>query len=278
MADDGYVACYQQKLWQLLPGIDRASDAGALREMVNRIGARPPRSAAAPTPVGKPVDRDLRRLGDPLYRRPAGDPPGRLPRRPRPTLDVAQDHLLSPPRRHAGLLEELASDITGRDARVVEFFRRLGRTRHQFDPPIGAVPAPGDTAAGAASRVEGLVGPLTPHAGRRLRRPAQRQWGAQGRTAFDEFFHTADFRRGGPLRLARHPKAGRVPLVAAQLRRRRATPIADRTAPAGSPSTRPAATRPCSPLRAQRRRLRRALGQPRRNGSCPRRSASGSGR
>ncbi|MGA8133446.1 MAG: hypothetical protein WCA48_04730, partial [Pseudomonas gingeri] len=35
-----------------------------------------------------------------------------------------------------GLLEELAADIAGRDARVVEFFRRLGRTRHQFDPPL----------------------------------------------------------------------------------------------------------------------------------------------
>src|SRR5207344_3122278 len=36
-----------------------------------------------------------------------------------------------------GVLEELAADIAGRDARAVEFFRRLGRTRHQFDPPIG---------------------------------------------------------------------------------------------------------------------------------------------
>ena len=45
MVDDGYVAWYQAKLWQLLPAIYRAGDAtdsvpGPLQELVNRIGAQ----------------------------------------------------------------------------------------------------------------------------------------------------------------------------------------------------------------------------------------------
>ena len=52
-------------------------------------------------------------------------------------LDVAKTIYYRRRAGTLGLLEELVADIAGRDARAVEFFRRLGRTRHQFDPPIG---------------------------------------------------------------------------------------------------------------------------------------------
>ncbi|HUN52652.1 MAG TPA: hypothetical protein VMU42_16115, partial [Candidatus Sulfotelmatobacter sp.] len=52
-------------------------------------------------------------------------------------LDVAKTIYYRRRAGTLGVLEELAADIAGRDARAVEFFRRLGRTRHQFDPPIG---------------------------------------------------------------------------------------------------------------------------------------------
>ena len=35
------------------------------------------------------------------------------------------------------ILEEIAANTTNWNARVVEFFRRLARTRHGIDPPIG---------------------------------------------------------------------------------------------------------------------------------------------
>ena len=46
MADDLYEAWYQAKLWQLLPGVYRAQDAGVagvpggLQELLNRIGSQ----------------------------------------------------------------------------------------------------------------------------------------------------------------------------------------------------------------------------------------------
>ena len=49
-------------------------------------------------------------------------------------LDVAKTIYYRRRSGTLGVLEELAADIAGRDARAVEFFRRLGRTRHQFDP------------------------------------------------------------------------------------------------------------------------------------------------
>jgi hypothetical protein len=54
-------------------------------------------------------------------------------------LDVAKTIYYRRRAGTLGLLEELVADIAGRDARAVEFFRRLGRTRHQFDLPIGNV-------------------------------------------------------------------------------------------------------------------------------------------
>ena len=74
---------------------------------------------------------------DPLYRRPARHEPGAGldPRGQR--LDVAKTIYYRRRKGTLAILEEIAANITGWDAKLVEFFRRLGRTRHGLDPPIG---------------------------------------------------------------------------------------------------------------------------------------------
>lgn len=259
MADDGYVAWYQKKLWQLLPAIYRTMDAaapgvpGPLQELIDRIGAET-------ATIRRSIDRlwenqsietcddwVIPYIGDLLATRLVSCLDARAQR-----LDVAKTIYYRRRSGTLGVLEELAADIAGRDARVVEFFRRLGRTRHQFDPPIGnvfAAAAPawsakttyapgqivtnggnayqcvdGGISAGsggpsgtgtsivdggvtwsfydpAASLVpaviEGLAGASshTPAGGFADLRNA---YGAANTgTAFDEFAHTADLRRGG---------------------------------------------------------------------------------
>jgi hypothetical protein len=144
MADDGYQAWYQAKLWNLLPGVYRAQDAtvagvpGPLQELLDRMGAQ----AAV---LRRSIDRlwenqsietcddwVIPYIGDLLATRLVACLDARAQR-----LDVAKTIYYRRRAGTLGLLEELVSDIAGRDARAVEFFRRLGRTRHQFDPPIG---------------------------------------------------------------------------------------------------------------------------------------------
>jgi hypothetical protein len=258
MADDGYIAWYQAKLWQLLPAVYRTMDGatpgapGPLQELLNRIGAQ----AAT---LRRSIDRLWENqsietcddwvvpyIGDLLATRLVSCLDARAQR-----LDVAKTIYYRRRSGTLGVLEELAADIAGRDARAVEFFRRLGRTRHQFDPPIGnvfAAAAPvwtpsttytagrvvangantyrciaggisassgGPTGTGtdihdggAIWTFVGPVGSLVPAvieglAGVDSRTPAggfadlrNAYAAANADTAFDEFAHTADFRRG----------------------------------------------------------------------------------
>ena len=70
-----------------------------------------------------------------------------------------------------------------------------GRTRHGLDPAIGLPLTPGD-AIDQLQQAEGLVGPLT-RTGIGGFADLRNVYGAaQVGTAFDEFFHTADTRRG----------------------------------------------------------------------------------
>jgi len=205
MTDDGYAQWYADRLWTLLPAIYRALDTGAesngtgaLRELINRIGAQ----AAV-------IRRSIDRLGENQSIETCDDwvipyigdlvatrlvaclPP------PAQRIDVAKTIYYRRRAGTVGLLEELAADIIGRDARVVEFFRRLGRTRHQFDPEIGLV---GDITPATPTPLpvaEGIVG-------RYSRTPAggfadlRNVYAANNTgTAFDEFAHTADLRPGG---------------------------------------------------------------------------------
>jgi hypothetical protein len=143
-ADDFYADWYQSKLWQLLPSVYRNQDAvipgvpGALQELLNRIGAQT-------ATLRRSIDRlwenqsietcddwVIPYIGDLLATRLVSCLDARAQR-----IDVAKTIYYRRRAGTLGLLEELVADIAGRDARAVEFFRRMGRTRHQFDPPIG---------------------------------------------------------------------------------------------------------------------------------------------
>jgi len=201
---DHYQVYYQDKLWNLLPAIYRSLDsasfntAGPLREMVNRIGAQ----AAI---LRRSIDRlwedqsietcddwVISYIGDLLATNLVASLDARGQR-----LDVAKTIYYRRRKGTVSILEEIAANITGWDAKVVEFFRRLGRTRHNFDPTIGW-PADDSDPAGSLSLQleEGLVGFWT-RTGIGGWADLRNAYGAtKSRTAFDEYFHAADFRRG----------------------------------------------------------------------------------
>ena len=207
MTGDRYAEYYHAKLWQMIPAVYRALDSdpsapGPLREMVKRVAAQ----AAV---LRRSIDRlwedqsietcddwIIPYIGDLVATQLVAclDPAGQR-------RDVAKTIYYRRRKGTVGLLEELTSDIAGHDARVVEFFRRLSRTRHNFDPPIARPDA--DT---ASIRVEGLLGAATdtPMGGyadlRDVYNPnriGKTCYGASRTgSAFDEYFYTADFRRG----------------------------------------------------------------------------------
>src|SRR5436190_14911211 len=166
---DHYEAYYAQKLWALLPAVYRAEDtksfehAGPLREMVDRIGVQ----AAI---LRRSIDRlwedqsietcddwVIPYIGDLLATRLVANLDGRGQR-----IDVAKTIYYRRRKGTVAILEQIAADITGWNARVVEFFRRMGRTRHCFDPEIGLPAATRDPAGTRALQIaEGLVGRWT---------------------------------------------------------------------------------------------------------------------
>jgi hypothetical protein len=215
--DDGYDAYYADRLWQLLPALYRARDSddaavsGPLEELAGRIGAQ----AAV---VRRSIDRlwadqsietsddwVVPYLGDLLATNLVNglDPRGQR-------VDVAKTIHYRRRKGTLAILEEIARDVTGWEAHVVEGFRRLARTRHGLDPPVGpgpfnaAMPTPCPRPAAAAGAPdttellehEGLVGALTgtPAGGFADLRSDH---GAElADTSFDEYFHSADLRRG----------------------------------------------------------------------------------
>jgi hypothetical protein len=201
---DRYDFAYADKLWNLLPENYRAQDAnqdgayGPLREMVNRIGAQ----AAV---VRRSIDRLwedqsiescddwlIPYIADLLATKLVSSLDARGQR-----VDVAKTIYYRQRKGTVAILEEIGHDITGWDVKVVEFFRRLSRTRHDFDPPIG-LPAETDDPAGnfALQIAEGLIGASTRTAIGGAANLRNVYGSSRAQTAFDEFFHTADFRRG----------------------------------------------------------------------------------
>jgi hypothetical protein len=199
---DHYEAYYANKLWTLLPAVYRAEDSdefgvnGPLRELVNRIGVQ----AAI---LRRGLDRlwedqsietcddwVIPYIGDLLATNLVG---GLDPSRQR--LDVAKTIYYRRRKGTLAILEEIATDITGWQAKCVEFFRRLGRARHGLDPPLGLASA-ADSDVAVLQRAEGLVGTLT-NTGIGGFADLRNAYGAsRAGTAFDEFFHTADMRLG----------------------------------------------------------------------------------
>ena len=199
---DGYDGYYQARLWESLPEIYREADAagadvtGPLRELLNRIGIqvavvrRSVDALWADQSIETCADWVIPYIGDLIAARLVTglDPRGQR-------LDVAYTiHW----RRRKGMLatvDAVARDITGWDVHVLEAFRRLARTRHNLDPPVGTH-AVGIRAGGGLRAAEDLIQPITrtPAGGLADLRSAPGALLSGG--PFDEAFHHADLRRG----------------------------------------------------------------------------------
>ena len=201
---DHYAIYYADKLWNLLPAIYRAEDsensdtAGPLRELVNRLGLqvailrRSNDRLWEDQSIETCDDWAIAYIGDLLATNLVASLDARGQRR-----DVAKTIYYRRRKGTVAILEEIANDITGWDARVVEFFRRLSRTRHNLDPAIGL---PSETADPAGNltlqQAQGLVGTLTKTPMGGLADLRQVYGATKAHSAFDEFFYTADLRRG----------------------------------------------------------------------------------
>jgi hypothetical protein len=201
---DHYAIYYADKLWNLLPAIYRAEDrenfdtAGPLRELVNRLGLqaailrRNNDRLWEEQSIETCDDWAIAYIGDLLATNLVASLDARGQR-----LDVAKTIYYRRRKGTVAILEEIANDITGWDARVVEFFRRLSRTRHNLDPVIG-LPSGTDDPTGnhALQQAQGLVGTFTKTPMGGLADLRQVYGATKAHSAFDEFFYTADLRRG----------------------------------------------------------------------------------
>jgi hypothetical protein len=199
---DRYEAWYTQKIWNLLPAIYRAEDSetfdesGPLEELVARIGVE---AAVVRRSIDRLWDDQLIETCDDWVIDYIGDllgtnlVPGLDGRERR--VDVGKTIYYRRRKGTVALLEELAADVTGWTARVVEFFRCMGRTRHGLDVPIG-LPAPASDPRGALQRAQRLVGLHTRTSAGGLADLRDVHGANLTGTAFDEYFHTGDVRRG----------------------------------------------------------------------------------
>ena len=274
---DQYEAYYGEKLWSLLPEVYRADDAdaaggvGPLRELVLRIGAQ----AAI---LRRGIDRlwedqsietcddwVVPYIGDLLATNLVSSHDARGQR-----LDVAKTIYYRRRKGTVAVLEEIANDITSWDAHVVEFFRRLSRTRHGFDPEIGL---PADTPDPAGNlmlqQAERLTGLLHRRVARRLRQSAQRVRREPHR---DELRRVLPYRRRAPRRgrdrLVRDSEARCLPLAAEELRRSARDAGCVSRPPASSRSTRRDGWRRCSRAPRGPRRATATHGFRPTSGSC----------
>lgn len=201
---DHYAVYYADKLWNLLPPLYRSEDSevfdrpGSLREMVNRIGVQ----AAV---MRRSIDRlwedqsietcddwVIAYIADLLATNLVASLDARGQR-----LDVAKTIYYRRRKGTVAILEEIATDTTGWSAKVVEFFHRLSRTRHSLDPAIGLPSETPDPVGGRRlQQAQGLVGAYTqtPIGGWADLR--QVYGASKSHSAFDDFFYTADMRRG----------------------------------------------------------------------------------
>lgn len=206
MADpDGLDTYYAERLWQLLPAVYRSEDTdayagpGPLRELLNRIGVqvavvrRSMDRLWADQSIETCDDWVIPYIGDLLGTNLVTGPDVRGQR-----LDVAKTIHYRRRKGTLAVLEELARDVTGWDAHVVEGFRRLARSRHGLDPALGPGSFPGASPADVARLLstEGLLGTLTQTPAGGLADLRNAHGAALVNGPFDEAFHMADLRRG----------------------------------------------------------------------------------
>jgi len=203
--DDGYDSYYAERFWQLLPAVYRTADTdsfdspGPLRELLNRIGAqvavvrRSMDRMWADQSIETCDDWVIPYIGDLLGTNLVSNLDARAQR-----LDVAKTIHYRRRKGTVEILEELALDVTGWTAHVVEGFRRLGRTRHGLDPAVGPAAFPQASTADVAQllQIDGLTGLLTGGPAGGFADLRSRHGALLANTAFDESFHTADFRAG----------------------------------------------------------------------------------
>ena len=183
-ARDGYDRYFAEKLWELIPAVYRDEDGrleppGQLRAFIEVLAQHGAVLRRSTDRLWDDLFIDLADnwvvpyLGDLLATRmvSALNPRGQR-------VDVAKTIYYRRRKGTLRVLEELISDITGWEGKIVEEFRRLGRFRHGLDP------APGPLA--------GLFTGTPPGGLADLRRPAGAEL-ADG--PFDEFHHTPDVRR-----------------------------------------------------------------------------------
>jgi len=205
VVNDGYDSYYAERLWLLLPAVYRSADTDSLhssrplRELLNRIGVqlavvrRSIDRLWADQSIETCDDWVIPYIGDLLDTNLVDK---LNPRRQR--LDVANTIHFRRRKGTVEALEELAVDVTGWPAHVVEGFRRLARTRHALDPAIGpaAFGRASQADVDALLRTEGLIGLLTRGSAGGFADLRSAHGAALAGSAFDEGFNTADFRVG----------------------------------------------------------------------------------
>jgi hypothetical protein len=195
-----YVDYYSDRIWSLVPAYYReldgaAGDVGPLQALVGRIAKQ---AAILRTSLDRlwedqsiesSDDWVIPYIGDLVATRLVAGLDSRGKR-----LDVFRTiHY----RRRKGtlpVLEQIASDITGWEARVVEFFRHMGRTRHGLDPEIGFAPLFLSAMNPDLRYSEGLVGRLTGTSEGGYANVRSVYGAGRIGSSFDEFAYTADVR------------------------------------------------------------------------------------
>jgi hypothetical protein len=201
VSDDRYDAWYAESLWQLLPAVYRAADSdsfdekGPLRELVERIGVQVAIVRRSIDQLWE--DQSIETCDDWVVPYLGDLVAANLLNRSDPRSQRLQVAKAIYYRRRAGtlsIIEEGARDVTGWETHVVEFFRRLARTRHNLDPEIGLPEVPAGMAElQIAQRLTGRY-TKTQIGGFADLRNAYGATRAHG--PFDEFFHTAEMRQG----------------------------------------------------------------------------------
>lgn len=183
-AQDHFERYFAEKLWEMIPSIYRHEDGvaenpGVLRALVNILAEQAAILRRSHDRLWEDQFIELCQdwavpyLGDLVATRLVSA----LNKRGR-RVDVSKTIYYRRRKGTLRVLEELISDITGWEGKVVEEFKRLARMRHNLDPG----PAP----------MTGRFSGTPPGGTADLRQPRTAEL---TNSAFDEFYHTADVRQ-----------------------------------------------------------------------------------